>query len=120
MVGYDSTKIYIQKLKEKKMIFLNIHIAISIICLILLTLSTIDTAYEFKRLYPDLKVPKTSWAGRILSVIKSIITALIPLFNIALCWVFIFKYSELRAKTIDKVYTECILKEKQKELKAND
>lgn len=95
------------------MIFLNIHIVISIIYLLLLILSSIDAAYEFKQLYPDVKAPKTNWAGRILTLIKCVITALIPLFNIALCWVFIFKYSELKDKTIAQIYAKRIAKEKE-------
>ena len=98
------------------MIFLNIHIAIGILFLILFTLSSIDITHEFKRLYPDVKNPKSNWAGRVLSLFKSIIIAFIPLFNLALCWAFIFKYEELKAKTIDRVYAECIAKEKQKEM----
>ena len=107
------------------MIFLNIHIVIGILFLVVLTLSVIDTAYEFKKIYPDLKAPKKSLAGRILTLIKSIIIALIPLFNIAMCWVIIFKYDEIKTKTIDKVYAECIAMEKtqtwvQKEIELND
>jgi len=95
------------------MIFLNINVLIGIIFLVILMLSSIDVAYEFKRKYPDLKVPKRSWAGRILSWVKSIIIALIPLYNILMCCVFIFNYDELKTKTINKVYAECIAKEKQ-------
>lgn len=95
------------------MIFLNINIVIAIIFLVILMLSAIDVAYEFKRKYPDLKIPKRSWAGRILTWVKSIIIALIPLYNIIMCCVFIFNYEELKTKTIDKAYAECIAKEKQ-------
>ena len=94
------------------MIFLNIHIAIGILFLILFTLSSIDIAYEFKRLYPDIKNPKSNWAGSVLSILKSIIKAFIPLFNLALCWVILFNYDEIKTKTIDKVYADCIAKEK--------
>lgn len=81
-------------------------------CLVLHALTAIDLAHEFKQLYPDLKVPKSSWAGCILSVIKTIIISFIPLFNIALCWVYVFKSEELRVKAINKVYLKCISKEK--------
>ena len=95
------------------MIFLNINIAIGILFLVLHIFTAIDLSYEFKQLYPDLKVPKSNWAARILTWIKTIITALIPLFNLALCWVYLFKGEELRKKAIDKVYAECIAKENQ-------
>lgn len=95
------------------MIFLNINIAIGILFLVLHTFTSIDLAYEFKRLYPDIKVPKSNWAARILSFIKTIITALIPLFNLALCWVYLFKGEELKKKAIAKVYAECVAKEKE-------
>ena len=94
------------------MIFLNINIVIGIVFLVLHTLSSIDTAYEFKRKYPDVKVAKSNWAGRILLFVKTIITACIPLLNLGLCWVYLFKYSELKAKAIDKVYADC-MKEKE-------
>lgn len=95
------------------MIFLNINILIAIIYLILHILSTIDLSYKFKRKYPDLKVPKTNWASKILSAIRTIIIALIPVFNLALCLVFIFRYEELENKTIKNVYIKCISKENQ-------
>jgi hypothetical protein len=95
------------------MTILNIHVLIGIIFLVLHTFSAIDITYEFKQIYPNTKVPKSNWAGRILSLIKTVIIAVIPIFNIALCWVYIFKYNELKAKTIDKVYAECIAKEKK-------
>lgn len=90
------------------MIFLNINIVIGIIFLVLHILSTIDIFLEFKQLYPDLKIPKSNWAGDILILIKTIITALIPLFNLALCLVYLFRYSELKTKAIEKAYAECI------------
>lgn len=94
------------------MIFLNINILIGILYLVLHILTAIDLAHEFKQLYPDLKVPKSNWAARILTWIKTIITALIPLFNLALCWVCLFKGEELKEKAIEKLYLECT-KEKQ-------
>lgn len=94
------------------MIFLSIHIAIGILFLIMITLSSIDASYDFKQKYPGLKVPKRSWAGRVLTWIKTIITAVFPIWNLMMCWVLIFKYDEVKTKTIEKAYAECI-KEKQ-------
>ena len=94
------------------MIFLNINVVIAIVFLVLHILASINLAYEFKQRYPDLKAPKSNWAGRILSVIKIIIISFIPLYNLALCCVYIFKYEELETKVINKVYLNCI-KEKQ-------
>ena len=95
------------------MIFLNINIAIAILYLVLHIFTVIDLAYEWKQLHPDLKVPKLNWAARILSFIKIIINAIIPLFNLALCWVYLFKGEELKKRAIDKIYVECIAKEKK-------
>lgn len=95
------------------MIFLNIHIAIGILYLILFTLSCIDICYEFKRKYPDKKMKKSSWARDLIVIIKTIITAFIPLFNIALCWTVIFNYREFSTSVIDKLYAECISEEKK-------
>lgn len=95
------------------MIFLNIHIAVGIIYLIFLTLSCIDIAYEFKQLYPDKKIPKSNWAKNILSIMKNIIMAFIPALNIVFCWVIIFDYSDLKTKVLDKIYAECVTKEKK-------
>lgn len=94
------------------MIFLNINIAIGIVFLILHTLLAIDSSHDFKRIYPDLKVKKSNWAGSLLTIIKTIIIALIPLLNFMLCCVYVFKTSELKANAIEKVYLEC-MKEKQ-------
>ena len=89
------------------MIFLNINIVIGILFLVLHTFSTLDIVYEFKQLYPDVKAPKTNWASLVLTIIKLIIKAFIPLFNIALCWVHLFNYEELKTTAIEKVYAKC-------------
>lgn len=94
------------------MIFLNINIVIGIIFLIVLLLSSIDTSHDFKQKYPELKVPKRSWAGRVLTWIKTIVTAIIPIWNLMMCYVLIFKYDEIKTKTIEKAYAEC-MKEKE-------
>lgn len=94
------------------MIFLNIHIAICILFLVVLTLSTLDTSYEFKKLYPGLKAPKKHWSRQILTYIKTIIIAIIPIWNLIMCWTMLFKYDEIKDKTINEIYLECT-KEKE-------
>ena len=95
------------------MIFLNINMAIAILWLVIHLLSAIDIAHDFKQKYPDIKAPKTNWASRVLSFIKTIIIAVIPLFNLAMCWTYLFKYSELKPKVMDKMYADIIAKEKE-------
>lgn len=94
------------------MTFLNINIAIGILFLILLTLSSIDATHEFKQKYPGLKIPKRSWAGRALLGIKTIITAIFPVWNFLMCCVLIFKYDEIKNKAISNAYDKC-MKEKK-------
>lgn len=94
------------------MIFLNINIAIGIFFLVLMILSTLNAAYEFKKLYPDLKTPKRHWSACILTVIKSIIVAIFPVLNILMCWILIFDSDDIKTKAIEKAYLEC-MKEKQ-------
>ena len=98
------------------MIFLYINLAIAGLYLALQTLATIDIAHKFKRKYPELKVPKTSVAGHLFSMLRTLIVSLIPIYNILLCLVFLFKYEELEAKSMSKVYLKCIEAEKKNDL----
>lgn len=90
------------------MVFLYIHLGIAALYLLMLTLMSIDLAKKFKRKYPELKAPKVSIAGRLLSSLRNLITALIPLYNILLCFIFLFKYEELEEQSMKKVYQKCI------------
>lgn len=90
------------------MFLLNVHIAISILCFVLMILSCIDIKYKFKKKYPDLKSHKDSFAGTILSYIKTIVVSVTPLFNIIMIWNIVFKYSKLEKDTIQKIYLECM------------
>ena len=90
------------------MVFLYIHLGVAALYLLMLTLMTIDFAKKFERKYPELKAPKVSVAGHLLSSLRNLITALIPIYNILLCLVFIFKYEELEERSMKKVYQKCI------------
>lgn len=90
------------------MLFLYIHLGITALYLLMQTLMAIDLAKKFKHKYPDLKPPKPSVAGRLLSSLRNLIVALIPLYNILLCFIFLFKYEELEAKSMNNVYQKCI------------
>ena len=99
------------------MILLKIHLAIGVLYLILSTLAVLDVAHDFKLKYPDMKAPKSSLAGKILSLIKNIAVALIPLYNILLCLVFIFNYEQLKEKTMAKFYLKCSKVKNSEEIK---
>lgn len=94
------------------MILLYIHLGIGALCLFIYTLAAIDIAYKFKKRYPDLKIPGSSWAGKILSVVRYIIVSLIPIINFVFILVAVFQYTELVTRTLDKTYRDCLKEDK--------
>lgn len=90
------------------MILLYVYLIVSALCLIMYILASIEIAHKFKKKYPELKVSKKSWAGRILTNIKLIIVSFIPLLNLALCCVVLFSYDTIKTKTMEKLYVTCM------------
>lgn len=90
------------------MFLLNTYMAISILCLVLWILASIDITHEFKKKYPDLKIPKRSFAGRVLSYVRTIVSSITPLFNIIMIYTIVFKYSEVEKRAIQRIYLECM------------
>lgn len=90
------------------MILLYIHLGIGALCLLMYTLAAIDIAYKFKKRHPNLKIPSSSWAGKILSIVKYIVVSLLPIINFVFILVLVFNYSEIETKTLDKTYQDCL------------
>ena len=94
------------------MILLYIHLGIGALCLLIYALAAIDITYKFKKRYPNLKIPSSSWAGKILSIVKYIVVSLLPIINFVFILVAVFNYSELETKTLDKTYQDCLKEDK--------
>lgn len=90
------------------MILLYVYLAISAICWLTTILTAIEISHRFKKKYPELNVPQKSWAGRILTNIKLLIVSFVPLFNLALCWVYLFEYETIESQTMEKLYVTCM------------
>lgn len=93
------------------MILLYIYLGISVLCLIMYTLATIDMTHKFRTRYPDLKPKRTSLAGKLFVAIKMVVVSFIPLMNIGLLWVVLFNYDDLETRTLAKVYLDCVKEE---------
>lgn len=86
------------------MIFLYINLGVCLLMLLMFMLFVISTAHEFRRQYPNLKIPKTHWSKLIFSVLKICIASIIPIFNLIVLLVIIFKSEEVSEKTIREIY----------------
>ena len=89
------------------MVILWIHLIVSAITYVLYMLAAHDFSHKFKTRYPDAKVPKSSWAGKVGSFLRNLISSFIPIMNLLLLWVMLFHYEELERKTIRKIYEKC-------------
>ena len=85
-----------------------INLVIAAITFSLFVLTTIEAGQKFKIKYPDLKVPKSTSAGKIGSIIRMLLSSLIPIVNICLLWTLLFHDSELVDKAIRKMYEKCM------------
>lgn len=95
--------------------FVYFYLGVSLLTIVLMFLSEIEIAHKFKARYPGLKPPMMSLAGKIASVLKTIIGSIVPIVNIALLLVLVFHYSELEERTIAKVYRECMREKREEE-----
>jgi hypothetical protein len=86
------------------MILLYIYLAVFVLTLLMFSLWVIGTSQEFKRRYPNTKVPKRHWSEFVFAVLKMGIMAMIPLFNMIMLWVIMIKSEEMREDTILKIY----------------
>ena len=93
------------------MVLLYIYLAISILTFVLFEVSAVDMAHKFKLKYPNLQVPRYSWANKVGIFLRTLIGSFIPLVNIVLLWVIIFNYDELERRSIEKIREKCTPKE---------
>ena len=82
------------------------HLIVSVILFVMLMLAGVDSQHKFNARYPVVKLHKRSWAGNIRTILSDIFGYFIPIVNIALLWVMVFKYSELQDRTIRKMYED--------------
>lgn len=91
------------------MILLYIHLGISALALVLFWSLTIETAREFKRRYPDRNVPKV--VSRFATFIRALCINIFPIINIAFACVYMFRWEEMKEKSIATIYARSIPKE---------
>lgn len=94
------------------MIFLYIHLGISVLTLLLSILAVIDISFEFKRRYPTAVFPKKSWASGLFSWVRFTIASFVPLMNIGLCLVYTFSYKSLQTRVLNELYIDYLREER--------
>ena len=87
--------------------FIYFNLIVAVLAYVLMTLTEVDYAHKFKARYPDLKVPESSIAGKMASIIKSVVGSLIPIVNLAILWVLIFHSSDLEDKVMKRMCDTC-------------
>jgi hypothetical protein len=88
------------------MIWLYIHLGIGFVTYLLFTFAAIDAAVEFKRRYPDIKIPKTLLITKIGIQFRTMLICVFPIVNILYFLAILFKTEELKEKTIEKCRIE--------------
>lgn len=86
------------------MIFIYVHLAISLIAMVMLCLQSITAAIKFREQYPDMKIPKSHWADKIFSVLRICVTCIFPVFNIVLLIHITVNGDDLIEDSIVKLY----------------
>lgn len=90
------------------MIFLYINLAVFLIDIVMFWLLAINGAHQFKLRYPGLKVRKSHWSEKLSTVLKTILTCLCPLLNLALLFNLVFRSDELLEASIEKTHRKAI------------
>ena len=90
------------------MIFLYISLVVSLLAFILFWLNAIKAAHLFKTRYPDLKIPRSHWSDRVLTLIKLAVTLMIPICNFAMVAVCLAHSDDLCEKSVARMYKRCM------------
>ena len=90
---------------------LKIYLICSIIATILNLMSCIVIAIELRREHPELSKAfsgknKITIFEKIFSIIKNVLACFIPLFNLILIYVCLFKYEEVKEKSFNMMKTK--------------
>ena len=88
------------------MIFVYIYLGISLMCLLMYTLASVEIANKFKIKYGDVRFPKKTFAGTLFSWVKLAAACFVPIIHICLFWTIVFNYSEVEERSIKKLYRE--------------
>ena len=86
------------------MIWLYIHLGISAITLLLVSLSVFEISHEFKRRFPHIKAPKHALVEHVSTWFRVVLTCSFPIINIAMLWSYLFNRDEIVEKTMTKTY----------------
>ena len=84
-----------------------IYLGVVIANLILFTLNAIKGTHLFKTRYPNLKITKSHWSDRILTVIQILIYAAVPIMNLILAYTLLFKSDEVCERSCTKIAKKC-------------
>lgn len=85
---------------------LYIYLGISILTLILYAFTTLDISFEFKRRYPNANIAKSHFIEKVSSCFKTVLVSFMPILNICMFFVLLFKGDELTEKSIQKVLSK--------------
>lgn len=88
------------------MIFLFINLGISLLTLVVFWMCCIEGAHEFRKRYPDIKIPKSHWSSKINTVVRVIIVSMIPIFNLFMLLYIVFKTEEIIEEGVYKLHNK--------------
>jgi hypothetical protein len=86
------------------MILLYIYLGICLLTMVSFALTCINAAYEFRRRYPHIKIPKSYWADKVLTAIKVVTVSVTPILNLCLLYAVLIKSNELTESSIQDLY----------------
>jgi TRAP-type C4-dicarboxylate transport system permease small subunit len=100
-------------------VLLSIWAVVSILNLVLFVAAVNDAEEKFHKRYPELEIPKTSTISRFSSWLRIIVSAMLPIIQLMIFWVLLFRYTSIIDVTIRKVYLEA-MEEKRNAQKNSD
>lgn len=94
------------------MILLYIHLIVTILAFLLLSLNVVKGTHIFRTRYPSLTIKRSHWADRVLTGIRTVFTCACPVLNFVMVYACIFYSDELCKKSVAKIYKECVEEQK--------
>lgn len=87
-------------------IVLIIYLAITVICILLILLGSACANAKYKRMYPNLGLPKRTFVEYLTGRIRTVIFSCIPILNILWLLVFIFKWDDIINESVERIKEE--------------
>ena len=87
-------------------IVLIIYLTITVICILLILLGSACANAKYKRMYPNLGLPKRTFIEYLTRRVRTVIFSCIPIFNILWLFAFIFKWDDIINESVKRIKEE--------------